>query len=113
MNARKQITMAPDMQRRAEARLQILLALFALRYFHLLKSWTDVRRKIDRLLGRRRVVQYALAQVQVLDLEVERCGSAQELGKKRPTRCAAFARKPPHLPGAARPSYSVRVPAEA
>ena len=55
-----------------------LLALFVLRYFHLLKSWKDVRRKIDRLLGRRRVVQYALAQAQVLELEVERCATAQE-----------------------------------
>ncbi len=55
-----------------------LMALFALRYFHLLKSWGDVRRKMDRLLGRRRVVQYALAQVQVLELEVDRCTSAQE-----------------------------------
>ena len=55
-----------------------LLALFVLRYFHLLKSWEDVRRKMDRLLGRRRVVAYALAQVQVLELEVERCASAQE-----------------------------------
>jgi len=55
-----------------------LLALFALRYFHLLRSWEDVRRKVDRLLGRRRVVQYALAQVHVLELEVERCASAQE-----------------------------------
>ena len=55
-----------------------LLAFFVLRYFHLLKSWADVRRKLDRLLGRRRVVQYALAQAQVLDIEVERCASAQE-----------------------------------
>jgi UDP-GlcNAc:undecaprenyl-phosphate GlcNAc-1-phosphate transferase len=55
-----------------------LLAMVVLRYFHLLKSWTDVRRKMDRLLGRRRVVQYALAQAQVLELEVERCSSAQE-----------------------------------
>ncbi len=55
-----------------------LLAIIVLRYFHLLKSWEDVRRKFDRLLGRRRVVQYALAQAQVLELEVERCASAQE-----------------------------------
>jgi UDP-GlcNAc:undecaprenyl-phosphate GlcNAc-1-phosphate transferase len=55
-----------------------LLAMVVLRYFHLLKSWADVRRKIDRLLGRRRVVQYALAQAQVLEMEVERCESAQE-----------------------------------
>ena len=55
-----------------------LLALFVLRYFHLLKSWADVRTKIERLLGRRRVVHYALAQAQVLELEVERCATAQE-----------------------------------
>ena len=55
-----------------------LLALFVLRYFHLLKSWQDVRTKIERLLGRRRVVHYALAQAQVLELEVERCATAQE-----------------------------------
>ncbi|MCE9609189.1 MAG: undecaprenyl/decaprenyl-phosphate alpha-N-acetylglucosaminyl 1-phosphate transferase [Chthoniobacter sp.] len=55
-----------------------VLSLFALRYFHLLKSWDDVRRKIDRLLGRRRVVAYALAQAQVLELEVERCGNGCE-----------------------------------
>ncbi len=55
-----------------------LLALVALRYFHTLRSWGDARRKIDRLLGRRRVVQYALAQALVLELEVERCASAQE-----------------------------------
>ena len=55
-----------------------LLAMFVLRYFHLLKSWNDVRRKIDRLLGRRQIVHYALAQAQVLELEVERCATAQE-----------------------------------
>ena len=55
-----------------------LLAMFVLRYFHLLKSWDDVRRKFDRLLGRRQIVHYALAQAQVLELEVERCATAQE-----------------------------------
>src|SRR5258708_1891614 len=55
-----------------------LLALLALRYFHFLKSWDDVRRKLSRVVRRRRVVQYALLQAQVLDLEAERCKSAQE-----------------------------------
>ncbi|MEP6670965.1 MAG: MraY family glycosyltransferase [Chthoniobacter sp.] len=55
-----------------------LLALLALRYFHFLKSWDDVQRKLSRVLGRRSVVQYALLQAQVLDLEAERCKTAQE-----------------------------------
>jgi UDP-GlcNAc:undecaprenyl-phosphate GlcNAc-1-phosphate transferase len=55
-----------------------LLALLALRYFHYLKSWDDVRRRLSRVVRRRRVVQYALLQAQVLDLEAERCKSAQE-----------------------------------
>lgn len=54
------------------------LALLALRYFHFLKSWEDVRRKLNRVVRRRRVVQYALLQAQVLELEAERCKSAQE-----------------------------------
>jgi UDP-GlcNAc:undecaprenyl-phosphate GlcNAc-1-phosphate transferase len=55
-----------------------LLALIALRYFHFLKSWEDVRRKLSRVMGRRRGVQYALLQAQVLDFEAERCKTAQE-----------------------------------
>jgi UDP-GlcNAc:undecaprenyl-phosphate GlcNAc-1-phosphate transferase len=54
------------------------LALLALRYFHYLRSWEDVRRKLNRVVRRRRVVQYALLQAQVLELEAERCRSAQE-----------------------------------
>jgi UDP-GlcNAc:undecaprenyl-phosphate GlcNAc-1-phosphate transferase len=54
------------------------LALAALRYFHFLKSWDDVRRKLARILHRRQLVQYALLQAQVLDIEAERCQSAQE-----------------------------------
>jgi transposase len=41
------------------------------------------------------------------------CEIEQDLGKKRQTRCAAFTRKPPHLPGKTRPSHSLRVFAEA
>jgi len=55
-----------------------LLALLALRYFHYLRSWDDVRRKFNRVRRRRRLVQYALLQAQVLELEAERCKSAQE-----------------------------------
>jgi UDP-GlcNAc:undecaprenyl-phosphate GlcNAc-1-phosphate transferase len=55
-----------------------ILALLALRYFHDLKSWDDVRRKFQRVVRRRRLVQYALLQAQVLELEAERCQSAQE-----------------------------------
>ncbi len=55
-----------------------LLVLFALRYFHLVRSWDDVRERMDRVLGHRRVVQYALLQAQVLELEVERCKDAEE-----------------------------------
>jgi UDP-GlcNAc:undecaprenyl-phosphate GlcNAc-1-phosphate transferase len=55
-----------------------LLALLALRYIHFLKSWDDVRQKLSRVVGRRRVVQYALLQAQVLDLEAERCQTGQE-----------------------------------
>ncbi|MEA3213713.1 MAG: UDP-GlcNAc:undecaprenyl-phosphate/decaprenyl-phosphate GlcNAc-phosphate transferase [Chthoniobacter sp.] len=55
-----------------------ILVLFILRYFHLLRTWDDVRRKFDYLLGRRREVQYALLQAQVLEFELERCGSSEE-----------------------------------
>jgi UDP-GlcNAc:undecaprenyl-phosphate GlcNAc-1-phosphate transferase len=55
-----------------------LLAFLALRYFHFLRTWDDVRRKLNRVVRRRRHVQYALLQAQVLDLEAERCKSAQE-----------------------------------
>jgi len=55
-----------------------ILALLALRYFHYLRSWEDVRRKFQRVVRRRRLVQYALLQAQVLELEAERCQSAQE-----------------------------------
>jgi UDP-GlcNAc:undecaprenyl-phosphate/decaprenyl-phosphate GlcNAc-1-phosphate transferase len=55
-----------------------LLAVGALRYFHFLKSWDDVLRKVDRLSDERRLVQYALLQARVLSLEVERCRTPEE-----------------------------------
>lgn len=55
-----------------------MLVMCVLRYFHFLKNWGDVRRKMGRLMGRRRTVHYALLQAQVLELEVQRCQSAEE-----------------------------------
>ena len=60
-----------------------LLAVAGLRYFHFLKSWEDVRRKVDRLIGERRHVQYAVLQAQVLELEVERCATRAEFHEVR------------------------------
>lgn len=58
--------------------LLFILALVALRYFHFLRSWEDVRRKLGRVVNRRQHVQYALLQAQILELEAERCESPQE-----------------------------------
>jgi hypothetical protein len=58
--------------------LLFILVLFILRYFHLVNTWEDFRRKLDRVVGRRREVQYALLQAQVLELELERCESPDE-----------------------------------
>ncbi|HEV7406710.1 MAG TPA: MraY family glycosyltransferase [Chthoniobacteraceae bacterium] len=55
-----------------------LLAVLALRYFHFVRSWDDVVRKVDRLMTERRQVQYALLQAQILHLELERCRDAHE-----------------------------------
>ena len=55
-----------------------ILAVVGLRYFHFLHTWEDVKRRIMRVFDRRREVRYALLQVQLLDLEVDRCRSAQE-----------------------------------
>jgi len=58
--------------------LIFILVLFILRYFHLVNTWDDFRRKFDRVVGRRREVQYALLQVQVLELELDRCANPEE-----------------------------------
>ncbi len=55
-----------------------MLAVIGLRYFHLVGSWEDVRRKLTRVITRRGEVRYALLQAQLLEIEVERCRSAQE-----------------------------------
>jgi UDP-GlcNAc:undecaprenyl-phosphate GlcNAc-1-phosphate transferase len=55
-----------------------LLAVAALRYFHLVRNWEDVIRKVDKMMGERRLVQYALLQAQIMELEVYRCSGKAE-----------------------------------
>lgn len=55
-----------------------ILAVLGLRHFHFLHTWEDVQRRLLRVMSRRREVRYALLQAQLLDLEVNRCRSAQE-----------------------------------
>jgi UDP-GlcNAc:undecaprenyl-phosphate GlcNAc-1-phosphate transferase len=55
-----------------------VLAIFALRFFHQIGTWTDLRNRADRVLGRRREVQYALLQAQLLEMELQRCATAEE-----------------------------------
>lgn len=54
------------------------LAVFAFRYFHDITDWTDLRQKTERTISRRRHVRYALLQSQLLEMELDRCKSAQE-----------------------------------
>ncbi len=37
-----------------------------------------MRRQVERVLGRRRTVQYALLQAQLMELEIDRCEDADE-----------------------------------
>ena len=55
-----------------------VLAVFVLREFHSVRTLDDLRRKADRVFGRRRDVQYALLQARVLEHELDRSKSAQE-----------------------------------
>ncbi len=50
----------------------------AMRHFHRVNSWREAQRKVQRVLGRRQAVQYALLQAKLLVLEVERCASGEE-----------------------------------
>lgn len=54
------------------------LAIFALRYLHLIRNWRDVHSRLGRLLSRRRAVQYALLQAQLMEMEVDRCTNPEE-----------------------------------
>ena len=55
-----------------------VLAVFALRFFHHVGTWDDLRRKADRVIRRRQHVRYALLQAQVLSLELERSSTSEE-----------------------------------
>ena len=55
-----------------------LLALAVVRHFHRVKSWGDAHRKMKRVLSRRAENRYALLQAKVLELELERTGSAAD-----------------------------------
>jgi UDP-GlcNAc:undecaprenyl-phosphate GlcNAc-1-phosphate transferase len=55
-----------------------LLAVFSARYLQYIGNWTDLRRQVERVWGRRRNVQYALLQARLLEMELDRCGSGEE-----------------------------------
>ena len=55
-----------------------LLALAAVRHFHRVRTWQDAHRTVRHVLGRRQAVHYALLQAKVLQLEIDRCESADE-----------------------------------
>lgn len=55
-----------------------LLALFAVKYLQYVKTFSDIGAQVERVLGRRRTVHYALLQAQLMDLEIDRCEDAEE-----------------------------------
>jgi UDP-GlcNAc:undecaprenyl-phosphate GlcNAc-1-phosphate transferase len=55
-----------------------LMALGVVRHFLRVRSWQDAHSQMKRLLSRRQAVQYTVLQAKLLDLEVDRCTSAQE-----------------------------------
>ena len=55
-----------------------LLAIFALKYLQYVKTFSDIGAQFERVLGRRRMVQYALLQAQLMDLEIDRCEDGEE-----------------------------------
>lgn len=55
-----------------------VLAALVLRYFHFVKSWEDVPRRISRVMNRRGEVRYVVLQARVMELEVERCKTGEE-----------------------------------
>jgi len=55
-----------------------LLALFAIKYLQYVKTFSDIGAQVERVLGRRRTVQYALLQAQLMELEIDRCEDAEE-----------------------------------
>ncbi|HWB60326.1 MAG TPA: MraY family glycosyltransferase [Chthoniobacteraceae bacterium] len=55
-----------------------LLAIFAVKYLQYVKTFSDIGAQVERVLGRRRTVQYALLQAQLMELEIDRCEDAEE-----------------------------------
>lgn len=55
-----------------------LLALFAVKYLQYVKTFSDIGAQVERVLGRRRMVQYALLQAQLMELEIDRCEDGEE-----------------------------------
>lgn len=53
-------------------------AVIAIRYLGYIWKWSDVRHQLQRVLGRRRDVEYALLHVKLLEMEVERCKTWDE-----------------------------------
>lgn len=58
--------------------LVVLLALFAVRWLGYVRSWKTIRQQIRETLARRREREYLRAHGRLLEMEVERCGSAGE-----------------------------------
>lgn len=54
-----------------------LMVLFVMRYVHLIRSWSDLRHKLDLIISRRRAVRYALLQAELMEHEIERYEDAR------------------------------------
>jgi UDP-GlcNAc:undecaprenyl-phosphate GlcNAc-1-phosphate transferase len=50
-----------------------LLAVFAVRYLHFIRDWTDIQARLQYALSRRKLVRYALMQARLLEMEIEHC----------------------------------------
>jgi UDP-GlcNAc:undecaprenyl-phosphate GlcNAc-1-phosphate transferase len=59
----------------------VLLAIFGVRYLRYVKTFGEIPSQVERVLERRRGVQYALLQAQVLMMELDRCKGAEEFWK--------------------------------
>lgn len=55
-----------------------LLAIFAVKYLQYVKTFSDIGAQVERVLGRRKMVQYALLQAQLMEMEIDRCEDGEE-----------------------------------